>query len=169
MHIREFQLGDEAGLHAVFFSAIHELASKDYTPEQIEAWAPASLDPEIWVKRMRGIRPFVAVEPHGRLVAYADVQPTGYIDHFFVSGPFARAGIGTMLMNRIYEAASAQDISVLTSDVSRTAQPFFTQFGFVVVEQRAPVIRGVTVPNALMRCEVTANPSFKRTCLRQAA
>ena len=168
MHIREFQLGDEAGLYAVFLSAIHELASKDYTPEQIEAWAPASFDPEAWAKRMQGIRPFV-VESHGRLVAYADVQPTGYIDHFFVSGPFARTGIGTMLMNRIHQTASAQGISVLTSDVSRTAQPFFAQFGFVVVDQRAPVLRGVTVPNALMRCELTANPSFKRTHLRRSA
>ena len=168
MHIREFQLGDEAGLYAVLLSAIHDLASKDYTPEQIEAWAPASFDPEAWAKRMQGIRPFV-VESRGRLVAYADVQPTGYIDHFFVSGPVARTGIGTMLMNRIHETASAQGIRVLTSDVSRTAQPFFAQFGFVVVEQRAPILRGVTVPNTLMRCELTANPSFKRTCLRQSA
>ena len=168
MNIREFQLGDEAGLHAVFLSAVHELASKDYTPEQIEAWAPASFDPDAWAKRMQGIRPFV-VESNGRLVAYADVQATGYIDHFFVSGPFARAGIGTLLMNRIHETAFAQGIGMLTSDVSRTAQPFFTQFGFIVVEQRAPVVRGVTVPNALMRRELTANPSFKRTGLRPAA
>jgi putative acetyltransferase len=74
-----------------------------------------------------------------------------------------------MLMNRIHETALAQGIMVLTSDVSRTAQPFFAQFGFVVVEQRAPVIRRVTVPNALMRCEVTANRSFKRTRLRRSA
>ncbi len=168
MYVREFQLGDEEGLYAVFRSAIHELASKDYAPEQIEAWAPASFDPEIWAKRMQGIRPFV-VESRGSLVAYADVQATGYIDHFFVSGPFARTGIGIMLMNRIHETASAQGISALTSDVSRTAQPFFAQFGFVVVEQRAPVIRGVTVLNALMRCELTANPSFKRPRLRRSA
>lgn len=155
MHIREFQLGDEADLHAVFLSAVHELASKDYTPQQIEAWAPASFDPEVWAKRIQGIHPFV-IESHGKIVAYADVQPTGYIDHFFVSGPFARTDIGTLLMTRIHEAASAQGISVLTSDVSRTAQPFFAQFGFVVVEQREPVIRGITVPNAFMRCDLAA-------------
>lgn len=167
MHIREFRLGDEADLRAVFHSAVHKLASKDYTPQQIEAWAPTSFDPEVWAKRIQGIRPFV-VESLGRLVAYADVQPTGYVDHFFVSGPVARTGIGTMLMNRIHETASAQGIGVLTSDVSRTAQPFFALFGFVVVEQRAPVIREVTVPNAFMRCELTANPSFKRTGLLPA-
>jgi len=168
MYIREFEPGDEEELHSVFLSAVHELASKDYTPEQVEAWAPASFDLEAWSKRIQGIRPFV-VEFNGKLVAYADVQPTGYIDHFFVSGPFARSGIGTSLMNHIHETAVTQGIGILTSDVSRTAQPFFAQFGFVVVEQRAPVVRGVTIPNAFMRCELTANPSFKRTFPRRAA
>jgi hypothetical protein len=31
---------------------------------------------------------------------------------------------------------------------SCAAQLFFHRFGFVIVEQRAPVIRGVVVPNA---------------------
>lgn len=153
MLIREFQLGDEAGLLAVFRSAIHEIARNDYTPEQIQAWAPASIDAGMWAKRMQSIRPFV-VEADGGLLGYADLQPGGYIDHFFVSGSCARRGIGTMLMKRILESASSRGISVLTSDVSRTAQPFFARFGFAVVEQRAPVIRGVVVPNALMRCEM---------------
>jgi putative acetyltransferase len=156
MRIRKFQLGDEAELHAVFQSSIRELASADYTPEQIEAWAPASFDPEVWAMRMQGIRPFV-VELRGKLIAYADVQPTGYMDHFFVSAPCARAGIGTALMSHILRFASAQGIAVLTSHVSRTAQPFFARFGFVGVEQRAPVIRGVVVQNALMRRELAAN------------
>jgi putative acetyltransferase len=160
MKIRDFQLGDEPELHAVFRSAVRDLASKDYTPEQIEAWAPASYDLELWAQRMQGLRPFV-VESGGKLVAYADVQSTGHIDHFFVSGAFARMGIGTLLMSRIHEAASVQRISILTSYVSRTAQPFFARFGFLVVEQRMPIIRGVTVPNAFMRREMTGNDSLR--------
>jgi putative acetyltransferase len=84
MLIREFRIGDEPGLHQVFLSAIHEIAIRDYTLEQVNAWAPRSLDPTLWADRMRGIAPFV-VEHEGRPVAYADVQDNGYIDHFFVS------------------------------------------------------------------------------------
>lgn len=160
--IREFRIGDEMALHSVFLSAIHDIASKDYTPEQIQAWAPALLDHGIWIERMRGICPFV-VELQDKIVAYADVQPNGYIDYFFVSSSVAGTGVGTMLMNHIQAAARNQSIDILTSDVSRTAQPFFARFGFVIVEQRVPIVRGVAIPNALMRCEVTANPSFKRT------
>jgi putative acetyltransferase len=150
MRIREFRVGDEAALHAVFYSAVHQLASQHYTPEQINAWAPRDSDSRLWSQRMQGIRPFV-VEHAEQIVAYADVQYTGYIDHFYVSGAYARQGVGTLLMNRIHQAADARGIKLLTSDVSRTAQPFFQRFGFILVEQRTPLIRGIVVPNALMK------------------
>jgi putative acetyltransferase len=69
MHIREFQVGDEAGLHAVFFSAIHDIASQDYTLAQLQAWAPALIVPELWAQRLQAIRPFV-VESAGTPIGY---------------------------------------------------------------------------------------------------
>ena len=42
MLIRSFKLGDEEALHGVFQSAVHSIASRDYTPEQLETWAPRS-------------------------------------------------------------------------------------------------------------------------------
>ncbi len=165
MHIRPFHIGDETALYAVFYSAVHELASKNYTLEQINAWAPQSPDPDLWARRMQCIRPFV-VEHAGQIVAYADVQSNGYIDHFFVSGSHARQGVGTMLMNSIHEASNVQGIKVLTSDVSRTAQPFFEKFDFAVVEKRSPVIRGVVVPNALMQKKLVADHATGQTAVR---
>jgi len=105
MIVREFRIGDEPDLHKVFLSAVHEIAIRDYSPEQVGAWAPASVDPDLWADLMRGIAPFVA-ENGGKPVAYAYVQPSGYIDHFFVSAPFARKGVGSRLMTRIHEEAA---------------------------------------------------------------
>ena len=150
MNIREFQAGDEAALYRVHHGAIHRVASRDYTPEQIDAWAPATQDPGVWAIKMRHLRPFVA-EVEGVIAGYADLQPTGYIDHFFVSADFPRQGVGALLMERIHEEAVRQGIGELTADVSKTAQPFFARFGFDIVEQRFPVRSGVTIPNALMR------------------
>jgi putative acetyltransferase len=132
VEIRRFLDGDEPALHAVFHSAIHGLACKDYTSEQIEAWAPQQVDPALWARRMRGIQPFVVVAPDG-IAGYADVQASGYIDHFFVAARYARQGVGRLLMGRIHEEARTQGIGVLTSDVSRTAQAFFASFGFSIV------------------------------------
>lgn len=103
-----------------------------------------------WVKRMREIRPFIA-ELDGEIVGYADVQHDGYIDHFFVSGNHGRKGIGSSLMMRIHEEAKLMGLAELTSDVSKTAEPFFAMHGFHVVERQFPIRRGITLENALMR------------------
>jgi putative acetyltransferase len=150
MKIRRYQPGEEQALFEVYHSAIHEVASRDYSPAQLDAWAPADLDRDLWTARIRGINPFVA-DIDGVLVGYADVQDSGYIDHFFVSGRHPRQGIGRALMQAIEREAERQSIKTLSSDVSRTAQPFFESFGFVVVEQRRPVVRGIELANALMQ------------------
>ena len=150
MEIRQFRIGDEIALFQVFYSAIHEVASRDYTVDQIEAWAPADLDQAPWAEHLRNLRPFVA-EVDGKIVGYADIQPNGYIDHFFVSGAHPRQGIGTLLMNQIHEEARFLGIDELTSDVSMTAEPFFELHGFHVVRRGFPIRRGVTLQNALMQ------------------
>jgi putative acetyltransferase len=141
--------GEESSLFDIYFTAIHLVASRDYTPEQVQAWAPGDLDVDLWKSKMREINPFVA-DLNGELVGYADVQSNGYIDYFFVSGKHPRRGIGSLLMGRILAEAASLSTPLLTSNVSRTAQPFFQTFGFVIAEQRYPEVRGVVVPNALM-------------------
>jgi len=148
-YIRRYAEGEESSLFDIYFTAIHLVASHDYTPEQVQAWAPRDLDVDLWKRKMREIKPFVA-DLNGELVGYADVQSNGYIDHFFVSGKHPRRGIGSLLMKRILAEAASIGIPLLTSHVSRTAQPFFHTFGFVIAEQRYPEVRGVVVPNALM-------------------
>jgi len=150
MHLREFRLGDELLLRDVFHSAVHELASANYTREQVEAWSPEDFDRTIWLERMQTFRPFV-VEDAGRPIAYADLQPSGMIEHFFVSGPYARRGVGTLLMKRIHERAAELGLTELESHVSLTAQPFFAKFGFEIVRQQMPVRRGVALSNAVMK------------------
>lgn len=149
MILRRFLPGDAEALWHVHHSAIHQTASRDYSPEQIQAWAPSE-PPESWTDRMRSLNPFV-VEHQGEILAYADIQPSGYIDHFFVAGKHARQGIGLQLMTRLLDEAQALGVGELSANVSKTAQPFFARFGFEIIEQRAPVRHGVVLPNALMR------------------
>jgi putative acetyltransferase len=150
IRVREFRPGDEPMLHEVFFSAVHEVACRDYTQEQVDTWAPRDHDPEAWAQRMRGIRPFVA-EEGGAILGYADLQADGYIDHFFVAGGAGGRGVGRRLMERLLERAGELRLTAMHSHVSLTAQPFFARFGFGIVAQRRPVVDGVEFSNALMR------------------
>ncbi|MFA5488624.1 MAG: GNAT family N-acetyltransferase [Candidimonas sp.] len=150
MEVRRFRSGDEGALFQVFLSAVRDVASRDYTPAQIEAWAPTDIVPEVWASRMMELRPFI-VEAGGEIVGYADIQPNGYIDHFFVSGAYQRQGVGSLLMSRIHDEAKLLGVSQLTANVSRTAEPFFLHHGFQVMKREFPIRRGVTLQNALMQ------------------
>jgi len=148
--LRDFRPGDEPALRAVFASAIREVAIRDYSPQQVDAWCPRDYDADAWAARMQGLRPFVA-ERDGDVVGYADLQADGYIDHFYVAGPAGGQGVGGMLMRHLLALAAGRSLPEVTSHVSLTAQPFFARYGFQVVEQRVVDVRGVALRNAEMR------------------
>ncbi len=71
--------------------------------------------------------------------------------------------MGRLLMEHILAQAKQLKLRKLTSHVSHTAQPFFEHCGFCVIEQRSPIMRGVVVPNALMRKDLIAYSQGNRT------
>ena len=158
MHIRTFRNGDETALRAVFHSSVHALACKDYTAEQLDAWAPRQYDAAQWGERVRGNQPFIA-EIEGHIAAYADLQASGYIDHFFVAGAYAGRGVARALMVHIHQAAADRGITQLFADVSLTAEPFFRKSGFVVEARQLVGVRGVVLANARMCKERLARHS----------
>ena len=148
--LREFRPGDEPALRAVFASAIHVTARRDYSQLQVDTWAPREFDASAWAFRVQEIQPFVALVDD-IVVGYADVQPTGCIDHFYVAAGAGGQGVGGALMRRLFARAHELGLSELTSNVSITAQPFFAHFGFEVVEHRVFDMRGVEMRHASMR------------------
>ena len=148
--LRDFVPADAPALRAVFMSAIHDVAIRDYTQLQVDNWAPRDHDAAAWALRMAGLRPVVA-ELDGAIAGYADLQDSGYIDHFYVAAAAGGRGVGGALMRRILERARQRSLAELTSNVSLTAQPFYMHFGFKVVEHRVVDVRGVEMRNAAMR------------------
>lgn len=155
MQIRNFRNGDESALRAVFHSSVHSLACKDYTAEQLDAWAPRVYDAAQWGERIRDNQPFVA-EMEGHIAGYADLQASGYIDQFFVAGAFAGRGVARSLMAHIHQAAASRGITQLFADVSLTAEPFFRKSGFWVEVRQLVEVRGVVLANARMCKELPA-------------
>lgn len=153
MNIRRYAPGEESALRAVFRSSVRGLAWRNYTPVQIEAWSPSEEGPELrehWLRRIQSNQPWV-VEVDGDIAAFADLQQSGYIDHFFVAAEFAGQGVGKALMLHLHEVARTSAIATLSAHVGLTAQAFFRHFGFAVEQQQRPVIRGVELENAVMR------------------
>lgn len=161
MFIRDFIPGEQAELRQIFMSSVHEIACNFYRRDQIDAWAPQAYDERKWAERISLLRPFVAVVDD-RVAGYADLQDSGYIDHFFVSGQFSRRGVGSALMGHILQVAAQREVPELSAHVSLAAEPFFAKHGFSIVRRQAVTVGGVSMSNSLMIKQLLTNKSFKR-------
>jgi putative acetyltransferase len=132
-----------------FRETTNALNAQDYTVEQVRAWAPDNLDPERWRSRIERINPYVCVYD-GRIVGYADLQASGYIDHFFAHHQWQRKGIGKRLLLTIESEAKTRKLAELASNVSITARPFFESHGFRVVTPQEVALGTVVLKNFRM-------------------
>lgn len=155
MKIRRYQPGDEVELAELFLGTVREVNRKDYSSEQIRAWAPESFDRERWRVRMQNIQPFVCIDGD-QIVGFADLQDSGYIDMFYVHHQWQRRGVGTRLFDAIDQDAKARRLTELTSHVSITARPFFESRGFQVVTAQEVQLGNVSLTNFKMSKQLRA-------------
>ncbi|MFT4930015.1 MAG: putative acetyltransferase [Phenylobacterium sp.] len=149
LSIRKLNSGEEQALWQIFFHTVRNINIRDYSQAQVEAWAPDGYDENYWLPRIAKINPFVVVLG-GEVVAYADIQPTGYIDHFFCHHQHQGKGIGKALFNHLLETAKKQNITKLTTHASKTAKPFFEKLGFSLIKPQQVDVRGQTLENYVL-------------------
>ncbi len=149
IQIRAFKEGDEDELRSLFFNSIHNACKKDYSPQQLAAWAPEQYDESQWHERIRKINPFIAHNGQ-QIVGYADVQSDGYIDHFFCHYQFQGKGVAKALMSTLMNIAQKKQLPRLHAQVSKTAKPFFEYIGFQVINPQQVEVRGEMLTNYVM-------------------
>ena len=72
----------------------------------------------------------------GKIIAYADIQPDGYIDHFYCHYNYQGQGVGSALFSALEKEAKEKGILEMYSNVSITARPFFEAMGFSVAKDQ---------------------------------
>jgi len=151
IQVRRYQDGDAKFLSRIYYNTIHTVDARDYTKEQIDAWAPWSSvqDYSGWQEKLEKIKPYVALIDD-IIVGFAEFEPTGHIDCFYVHHEFQGSGVGSALIHEIEKEAVDKSISRVYAEVSITAKPFFEAKGFHVVKQQAATIRGVELINFVM-------------------
>lgn len=149
VQLRNYNPSDAAATREVFFRAVHETASHDYTAEQCAAWAPREADLYAWNEKLLGNRTIVAVQDD-RVIGFSDARPNGYIDMMFISPDAVRRGVASALLQRVTDRAGAEGVRELTALASITARPFFERHGFVCDQERHPVMHGVRMTNFSM-------------------
>ncbi len=150
INIRYYKPSDVKELASIFYHTIHQINSRDYTQEQINAWAPAStLETAGWQKKWEQLVPLVAVCDE-RVAGFAEFESNGHIDCFYVHHEFQGQGVGFALMKEIHNIAQQNNIQRIFAEVSITAKPFFQRQGFSVIREQIVTIRGVALTNYVM-------------------
>ena len=142
MFIREYQSSDCEEIIKLFDNTVHTVNAKDYTKEQLDAWATGRADLNKWDQSLREHYSLVAVE-NEMIVGFEDIDKSGYLDRLFVHEDYQGKGIGTMICNRLEQAVSGSVII----HASITAKTFFEKRGYRVVKEQQVERKGVFLTN----------------------
>ena len=145
MLIREYQKSDCKELTELFYDTVHTVNAKDYTKEQLDAWATGQVDMKKWDQSLQEHFSIVAVDA-GIIAGFGDIDKTGYLDRLYVHLGYQRKGIATAICNRL-EAAVQENI---VTHASITARPFFEKRGYKVVKEQQVERQGILLTNYVM-------------------
>ena len=158
MEIREYLGTDLMEIIALFHQTVHQINICDYTPRQINAWAPDNIDIDAWRESLAAHNTFVATDG-SKIIGFGDIDSSGYLDRLYVHHAYQRRGIASALCDRLEASVRAERISV---HASVTALPFFLRRGYRVVKEQLVERRGVTLKNSAMERLIAPNPNQQK-------
>lgn len=139
MQIRPYRPEDCEEMAQLFYDTVHTICIKDYTSEQLCAWADGKIELDKWNRSFLQNYTLVAVED-GHIMGFGDITPQGYLDRLFVHRAFQNHGIGSALCSRL---ECWPDTEHITVHASITARPFFERRGYRVLQKRKAIRAGV--------------------------
>ncbi|MBJ7900204.1 MAG: GNAT family N-acetyltransferase [Cyanobacteria bacterium RI_101] len=146
MLLRPYRPEDGPALTRLFQETVRAVNSRDYTPAQIQAWAPDSLDPNLWERRCRDAIARVA-EAQGQVLGFIILRRDGYLDCLYCHKDYRRRQVGLRLYQEAAEEARNLGLTRLWTDASITALPFFERLGFTLARAQTVRLRGETFLN----------------------
>lgn len=157
MQLREYKPSDCKHLAELFYQTVHCINARDYTEEQVNAWATGKVDLQEWDQSFREHKTIVAVEGT-EIVGFGDIDSVGYLDRLYVHKDRQRQGIASAICDELER--SAGNIKIITH-ASVTAKPFFEQRGYCVVCKQKVLRDGIVLTNYVMEYSTTTNLEVK--------
>jgi len=158
LRIRAYCPEDAPALLAVFRDSVRRTAHRDYTPEQLAAWAPDVMDESAWAER-RASRPTWVADVEGKLIGFSDLEADGHLDMLYVAADYQGRGVASALLDAVLSAARAQGLTRVFTEASLTAKPFFERHGFRLLQEQTVQRLGQTLVNCRMERKLAAEVS----------
>lgn len=145
MVIREFQPSDCIELAELFYNTVHTVNARDYTKEQLNAWATGNVDLEKWNQSFQEHCSIVAVDDE-IIIGFGDVDDTGYLDRLYVHKDYQGKGVATAICDKIEQVIQGK----IVTHSSITARPFFEKRGYKVIKEQQVGRQGIMLTNFVM-------------------
>jgi putative acetyltransferase len=155
--VRQYRPDDLEAVVMLFQSSVREVASRDYSPAQVSAWAPEPPDSEAWARRL-GTGGVFVYERNDQIAGFVRVDDNGCVDLLYVHPEVQRQGVARALFDRVRSWAVSRGIRHLRSEVSTTARPFFEGVGFRIVREQVVERCGASLQNFRMERDIDAEP-----------
>ena len=133
-------------LAELFYETVHTVNRKDYTREQVDAWADGQVDLEAWNRSFLEHHTVVAWES-GQLAGFGDMARDGYLDRLYVHKDFQGRGIASAICDELERTSGRAAFTVHASITSRS---FFEKRGYRMVKEQQVERHGVKLTNFIM-------------------
>ncbi|BAQ13007.1 acetyltransferase [Clostridium botulinum B2 128] len=150
MNIRIYQSEDCREIVELFYNTVHSINSRDYNSAQLDVWAPKEIDIVSWDKSLSQHYSVVA-EENGVIIGFGDLDATGYFDRLYVHKDYQGIGVATTIANELERYAQENHISIVTTNASITAKPFFEKRGYEVIKEQFVERNGQFLKNFIMK------------------
>ncbi len=144
--IRRYKPEDCQKLSELFCQTVHTVNAKDYTKEQLNAWASEYIDREEWNQTLMEHYSLVAAKDD-KIVGFGDIDQTGYLDRLYVHKGYQGRGIATALCDALEQKIQGS----IVTHASITAKPFFEKRGYHVEKEQQVERNGVQLTNYIMK------------------
>lgn len=147
MLVRRYIPSDCKTIAELFFHTVHTINARDYTRQQLAAWATASVDLEEWNETFLAHNTIVAVKD-SIIVGFGDIDASGYLDRLYVHKDYQGQGIGSAICDKL---EGGVEVNRIITHASITAKPFFVHRGYEIIKEQQVIRKGICLTNYVMR------------------
>jgi putative acetyltransferase len=147
--IRLFEKQDAEKVARLFHETVREINIRDYSSDQVEAWAPDDIHFRDWKKICSSRFTYVA-DDEGVIAGFGELELNGHIDCFYCHKNYQRCGVGSQIYQAIEAKALDLGVNHLITEASITAKPFFQRMEFSIVKAQEVACRGEIFINYVM-------------------
>ncbi|RYJ37178.1 GCN5-related N-acetyltransferase [Flavobacterium anhuiense] len=140
-------------MQQLYIETIQIVCKNDYDSTQIKAWISGVKNTERWIEVIEKQFVLLAIIEN-KIVGFGTLKDGNYIDFFYIHKDFQRQGIADKILKELEMEAKKHNSTIITSDISITAKPFFEKKGFVVNAEQKNIRLGIELINFNMEKEL---------------